>query len=179
MTNSAHSCACPAPREAGSVPVLPQRLTAAANNAVDLAFGWDPSEPVATRPLVWNRSGTLAFYVHDGNKNISEVIETDGAMSAHYEFAPFGTLTLAIGDCVFRNPWRFSSEYAEDNISLSHYNFRHYDPVHGRWVSQDLLDELFDFYEDDRVYFQLQEMACGFVAMEAINKELEQKLGEE
>ena len=29
-----------------------QRLNAAANNAIDLVFGWDPSEQVATRPLV-------------------------------------------------------------------------------------------------------------------------------
>ena len=46
-------------------------------------FVWDPSEPVATRPLVWNRDTSAAYYTHDGNKNVSEVVETCGVVSAH------------------------------------------------------------------------------------------------
>ena len=105
MTNSAHSCACPAPREAGSVPVSPQRLTAAANNAVDLAFGWDPSEPVATRALWMQRvSGSYSFfYFHDGNKNVSDNVSYQSArgVPAHYEYAPFGALTAATTNTAF------------------------------------------------------------------------------
>ena len=49
-----------------------QRLNALANNAIDLVFGWDPSEPVATRPLVLQKYGQYnMFYTHDGNKNVS------------------------------------------------------------------------------------------------------------
>ena len=56
-----------------------QRLDATANNTVDLAFGWDPTEPVATRPLWMQRvSGTYNFfYFHDGNKNVSDVVSYD------------------------------------------------------------------------------------------------------
>ena len=76
-----------------------QRLNASANNAVDLAFGWDPTEPVATRPLWMQRvSGTYNFfYFHDGNKNVSELVsyQTSRGVPAHYESAPFGALTAA------------------------------------------------------------------------------------
>ncbi|MGN0854166.1 MAG: hypothetical protein ACI4R9_01450 [Kiritimatiellia bacterium] len=29
------------------------------------------------------------------------------------------------------NPWRFSSEYAEDDTATVYYNYRHYEPVMG------------------------------------------------
>ena len=56
------------PAKRGAVPVSPQRLAAAANNAVDLAFGGGPTEPVATRPIWMQRvSGTYNFFCfHDG-----------------------------------------------------------------------------------------------------------------
>ena len=47
-----------------------QRLNAAANNAVDLAFGWDPTEPIATRPLWVQRvSGTYNFFYFHGERS--------------------------------------------------------------------------------------------------------------
>ena len=76
-----------------------QRLNAAANNAVDLAFGWDPTEPVATRPLWMQRvSGSYNFfYFHDGNKNVSDLVSYQSVrgVPAHYEYAPFGAVTAA------------------------------------------------------------------------------------
>ena len=36
------------------------------------------------------------------------------------------------------NPFRFSSEYADDSLGLVYYNYRHYNPVDGRWISRDL-----------------------------------------
>ena len=100
-------------------------------------FIWDPSEKVATRPLVWNRGTSTAYYIHDGNKNVSEVVYENGEMSAHYEYAPFGMLTLSVGDCVSKNPWRFSSEYADDGTALAYFNYRHYLLRQGRWLSRD------------------------------------------
>ncbi len=51
------------------------------------AYVWDPTEPVATRPLVWRHGGEMLFYAHDGNKNVSEVVASDGTLAAHYELA--------------------------------------------------------------------------------------------
>ena len=129
-----------------------QRLNAASNNAVDLAFGWDPTEPVATRPLWMQRvSGSYNFfYFHDGNKNVSDLVSYQSArgVPAHYEYAPFGAVTAATTNTAFTafnvadaNPFRFSSEYADDALGLVYYNYRHYEPMMGRWLSRDKLEE--------------------------------------
>jgi RHS repeat-associated protein len=104
-------------------------------------FVWDPSEPVATRPLVWSRNGALSFYTHDGNKNVSEVVCANGMVDSHYDYAPFGALTQAMGECAFNNPWRFSCEYVDDDTFLIYYNYRHYNPVDGCWLARDLIEE--------------------------------------
>lgn len=137
-----------------------QCLNGAANNAVELAFGWDPTESVATRPLWIQRvSGTYNFfYFHDGNKNVSDLVsyQTARGVPAHYEYAPFGAVTAATTNTAFTafnvadtNPYRFSSEYADDALGLVYYNYRHYNPLDGRWCGFDSqnnsLDNLYLF----------------------------------
>ncbi len=104
-------------------------------------FIWDPTEPVATRPLVWNRDTSAAYYTHDGNKNVSEVVAGEGEVFAHYEYDPFGGVCIIHGERASLNPWRFSSEFAEDDIALVYYNYRHYEPMTGRWLSRDPIEE--------------------------------------
>ncbi len=111
------------------------------NRTAEHFFLWDPTGPVATRPLVWNGNGTLSCYVFDGNKNVSEVVASNNDVAAHYEYAPFGALTVQHGTSAMANPWRFSSEYAEDDTATVYYNYRHYEPVTGRWVGRDLIWE--------------------------------------
>ena len=105
------------------------------------AYIWDPTEPIATRPLVWQHGDSVLYYAHDGNKNVSEVVSDENEISAHYEYAPFGAVTLAMGEYTFSNPWRFSSEYADDSLVLVYYNYRHYEPMSGRWLSRDPIEE--------------------------------------
>ncbi len=105
-------------------------------------YVWDPTEPTATRPLAWMHGETISYYTHDGNKNVSEVITNDGTVAAHYEYAPFGATILQRGDSLSTNPWRFSSEYAEDDTATVYYNYRHYEPVIGRWLSRDSIGEV-------------------------------------
>ena len=127
-----------------------QRLDAANGNAVDLAFGWDPTETVATRPVWMQRpSGSSNFFCfHDGNKNVSDLVSYQSAsgVPAHYEYAPFGAVTAATTNTAFAafnvaetNPFRFSSEYSDDTLGLMYYNYRHYNPCAGRWMSRDIL----------------------------------------
>lgn len=104
-------------------------------------FIWDPSEPIAMRPLVWSKNGITSYYVHDGNKNVSEVVALDGACVAHYTYAPFAAVVSASGTFVFDNTFRFSSEYSDDDIGLVHYNYRQYNPSTGRWMSRDRIGE--------------------------------------
>ena len=111
------------------------------NAVVRQSFVWDPTEPVATRPLTWQRGNSAAYYVVDGTKNVSEVVDSDGSLAAHYEYAPFGAVILQRGESAATNPWRFSSEYAEDDTATIYYNYRHYEPVMGRWLSRDPVGE--------------------------------------
>ena len=110
-------------------------------------FIWDPTEPVATRPLVWNSSALQPFnfltsyYAHDGNKNVSEVVASDCTLAAHYDYTPFGAVIAQRGTSAASNPWRFSSEFAEDDTATVYYNYRHYDPIAGRWLSRDMIEE--------------------------------------
>ena len=82
------------------------------------------------------------FYIHDGNKNVSVVVAEHSQVAAHYEYAPFGALTVCRGNLAAENSWRFSSEYAEDDTATVYYNYRHYDPVMGRWFVRDPINEV-------------------------------------
>ena len=124
------------------------------SNIEHQTFIWDPTEPVATRPLVWGQCeestavnlepSILNFYIHDGNKNVSEVVAEDCDVAAHYEYAPFGAIARAIIkfdtsiiNLVGHNPYRFVSEFSEEALELVYYNYRHYTPLVGRWISRD------------------------------------------
>ena len=106
-------------------------------------FFWDPTEPVATRPLVFYQpNASPQLYAVDGNKNISELVSfDDGTISAHYEYAPFGEVILSSGNLAITNPFRFSSEYADDALALVYFNYRHLEPVTGRWLCRDPIEE--------------------------------------
>lgn len=129
-------------RHARRVQKIGDSATAHSSLLPDHYFIWDPSEPVATRPLVWKRGTSVAYYTHDGNKNVSEVIASNNDVAAHYEYAPFGALTISRGVSAADNPWRFSSEYAEDDTATVYYNYRHYEPVTGRWMQRDFAEDL-------------------------------------
>ena len=68
---------------------------------------------------------------------MSEVSSAQCDLSAHYEYAPFGAVILKRGEFAATNPWRFSSEYAEAETATAYYNYRHYEPIMGRWTSRD------------------------------------------
>ena len=115
------------------------------NQTTQQFYIWGPTEPIATRPLVWNRdSKETAFYLHDGNKNVSEVVSASGEILAHYTYAPFGDCT-AFGSSALSNPWRFSSEYAEGELACVYYNYREYNPMMGRWFCRDIIENMGDF----------------------------------
>jgi RHS repeat-associated protein len=98
------------------------------------------------------KHGKCMLYVtHDGNKNVSDLLFFNGGsgVAAHYEYAPFGALTASTRNSTstaydFRthNPFRFSSEYADDALGLVYYNYRHYEPIVGKWLRWDPLDEV-------------------------------------
>jgi len=127
-------------------------------------FIWDPTEPIATRPLVWNFSTfqpfntSTSYYTHDGNKNVSDLVASSNlSVAAHYEYAPFGDVvesdsnesTCAQGQSSC-NPFCFSSEYNDSTLDLVYYNYRCYNLLDGRWNGRDLLQcvNLFIFLDN-------------------------------
>ena len=60
-----------------------------------LLIAWNPSEPVATRPLAIQINGTWYTYGWDLTKNICEMYSTAGAISTSYTYTPFGQVSAS------------------------------------------------------------------------------------
>ncbi|MDO4411214.1 MAG: RHS repeat-associated core domain-containing protein [Akkermansia sp.] len=99
---------------------------------------WDPTQPVATRPLAIQKDGTWFCYGWDLTKNICEVFGQNGYIRNTYAYTPFGNVT-ASGDVT--QPIQWSSEYFNNELALVYYNYHHYNPTDGRWINRDLIAE--------------------------------------
>ena len=54
---------------------------------------WDPTEPVATRPLAIQTAGSWFVYGWDLTKNVMELYKSNGTIANSYTYAPFGEVT--------------------------------------------------------------------------------------
>lgn len=95
---------------------------------------WDPSQPVSTRPLAIQKDGTWYTYGWDLTKNICEVYGQHGYMRTNYTYTPYGEATIS-GDVI--QPLQWSSEYWDSELGLTYYNYRHYNPSDGKWLTYD------------------------------------------
>ena len=91
-------------------------------------------------PKVWNSIKNQV--------NVNAWREKDGILKcmkagrrALYEYGPYGSAVKMEGNAAELNPFRFSSEYADDELGLVYYNYRYYNPQNGRWISRDPADE--------------------------------------
>ncbi|MCX6883825.1 MAG: RHS repeat-associated core domain-containing protein [Verrucomicrobia bacterium] len=89
-----------------------------------------------------NNQPSTHFVAHDGNGNVSLLVNAaDGTDSARYEYGPFGEVIRATGPMAKSNPFRFSTQYQDDETDLVCYLHRYYNPSAGRWLSRDPLGE--------------------------------------
>ena len=92
-------------------------------------------------PQVTNVIPYLVFC--DGNGNIVNLVDIDtGAISAHYEYDPFGRLVCKEGSYADDNEYRFSTKRYNAAWSLYDYGYWHYSPDLGRWKSRDPIWEV-------------------------------------
>ncbi|MGN0857149.1 MAG: hypothetical protein ACI4QJ_07100 [Candidatus Spyradenecus sp.] len=106
------------------------------DNALFQSYIWDPTEPIATRPLIFIPSESEpAYYFHDGNKNVVDLVDIQGDV-VHYDYTPFGALR---NDLTSKNFFMFSSEVFDTVTFLTYYNYRHYSHQNGRWLGFDFL----------------------------------------
>ena len=98
---------------------------------------WDPSEPVATRPLAIQKNATWYTFGHDLTKNVTELYKTDGTIATAYDYTPYGAVTATGID----QPFQWSSEVFDAEFGMVYYNYRHYNPSDGRWINRDPIAE--------------------------------------
>ena len=104
---------------------------------------WDPSQPVATRPLAVQINGTWYTYGWDLTKNICELYSTAGTITTSYTYTPFGSV-IASGSLA--QPIQWSSEVWDSELGMVYYNWRYYDALVGRWMTSDPTYPLSNLY---------------------------------
>ena len=120
---------------------LIQVLDALNSDAATMAFAWHPESTGLDTPFSMTYDGETYYYVTDGNKNVMSLIDAAGTKAAEYVYDPFGRLLSSTGSLAEINPFRFSSEYHDDETGLVYYNYRYYSPELGRWISRDPIEE--------------------------------------
>ncbi len=90
----------------------------------------------------YGTSTTNCFPAYDGNGNIMALVNAaNGQIVANYEYGPFGEVIRATGPMAKANPFRWSTQYQDDETDLVCYLHRYYSPSTGRWLSQDPVGE--------------------------------------
>ena len=77
---------------------------------------------------------SLTACARDLTKNICELYGSNGYIRTAYTYSPYGQVT-ATGNVT--QPIQWSSEYHDTELGLVYYNYRHYNPVDGRWLGRD------------------------------------------
>ena len=115
---------------------LIEELDALNNDALVRRYAWQPETLNRDVPLtVYDAAADKTYFYHtDANKNVTELSNENGEVIAHYEYSPFGAYAAS-------NPFRFSSEYFDQETGLVYYNYRYYNPELGRWISRDPIEE--------------------------------------
>ena len=104
---------------------------------------WDPTQPIATRPLAIQKDGTWFTYGWDLTKNICELYTNSGSIRTSYTYPPYGSVTES------GNTWQpiqWSSEYNDTELGMVYYNYRHYNPQDGRWLGRDFVMDGYNSY---------------------------------
>jgi len=99
-------------------------------------------------PLAELRSGTTSYYSQDGLGSVTSLTTASGALGNSYRYDSFGDLTASSGSIV--NRFQYTAREFDSETGLYYYRARYYDPVTGRFLSEDPLTfdgDSIDFYE--------------------------------
>jgi RHS repeat-associated protein len=80
------------------------------------------------------------FYTFDHLGSIRELTDDTGAIRARYDYDPYGRRTKLSGD--LESTFGFTGFYHHQLSGLSLALYRGYDPILGRWLSRDPIEEL-------------------------------------
>ena len=97
---------------------------------------------------LFDEKGTWAedlYCTHDLLKNTTALFGIRAGRRALYEYGPYGNILRMEGNAAEDNPFRFSSEYADDELGLVYYNYRYYSVLDGRWVTRDNINIMYSY----------------------------------
>ncbi len=87
-------------------------------------------------------STTTHLVCADGNGNITSLINaTTKAITAAYDYSPFGETIRQSGPYAEANPYRFSTKPRDAVTGLLYYGYRSYKPSWGVWLNRDPIGE--------------------------------------
>jgi RHS repeat-associated protein len=90
------------------------------------------------------------------NGNVIAYLDNSGQPAAHFQYDPFGNLTVDWESNAADFPYRFSTKPQDPVTGLYYYLYRYYDPLTGRWPSRDPIEErggvnLYGFVRNDGI----------------------------
>ncbi len=95
-------------------------------------------EKAEGRPLAIQKDSTWYSYGLDLTKNVCELFTADATLATTYRYTPYGAVTVE-GNA--EQPIQWSSEFYDTELALVYYNYRHYNPLDGRWTVRDTIED--------------------------------------
>ncbi len=84
----------------------------------------------------------MRHYFYDANGNVGQLVDPeDGAVTARYEYDPFGNAVSVDGVDAAGNVFRFSTKFYDQEVKLYYYGYRYYSAELGRWINRDPIGE--------------------------------------
>ncbi len=71
-------------------------------------------------------------------RNATEVFDVQRTITTAYDYSPYGTASK-VGEPI--QPVQWSSKVYDEELALVYYNYRHYNPMDGRWINRDPIAE--------------------------------------
>jgi RHS repeat-associated protein len=101
--------------------------------ATSYLYGHDGSTALTTGLLAQYDSGTWAYHVNDGLGSVRGLADPMGQVVQGYSFSPFGVPLGESGG----EPYGFTGEQWDASAGLVFLRARYYDPVTGRFITED------------------------------------------
>ena len=85
--------------------------------------------------------GVYCFPCYDNNGNVMRYIGEDRSIVAQFTYDPYGNVIEQAGATADSLRIRFSTKYADSEVGVVSYLMRFYDPLVGRWLNRDPIEE--------------------------------------
>ena len=85
--------------------------------------------------------GVFYVPVYGSNGNIMMYVGGNGWIAAQYDYDPYGNIRQSSGPLASQFAFGFSTKYHDREVGLVAYQLRTYNPVYGRWLNRDPIEE--------------------------------------